>query len=61
MLGGPMLGDYLLGVMLLIAGVVWAIRLEGKVALADQQNTQILDRLERIERLIDQLVKFNAQ
>lgn len=46
--------------MALIAGVVWLVRLEGKIALTDQQNQAILDRLERIERLLDRLLVLNG-
>ena len=47
--------------MVVVGGVVWAVRLEGKVALTDQQTTAIIDRLERIEQLLDSLVKFNGR
>jgi hypothetical protein len=44
----------------IIGGVIWAVRLEGKVALTAQQNAAIIDRLVRIEGLLDSLVKFNG-
>ena len=53
-----------------ISGIVWLVRLEGKVKLADQRALDALtlgterydalvNRLARIEVLLDSLVKFN--
>ena len=53
--------EILAAFMVVIGGVVWAVRLEGKVALTDQQSTTIIDRLERIEQLLDSLVRFNGR
>ena len=38
---------------LVIGGVVWLVRLEGKIHVTDAQFTEIIRRLDRIERRQD--------
>ena len=43
-----------------IGGLVWIIRLEGRVNVSDERQQDIIKRLMRIEALIDKLVRFNG-
>jgi hypothetical protein len=36
-----------------VGAIVWLVRLEGRINVADARHEDIVDRLERIERKID--------
>lgn len=36
-----------------IGGIVWLVRLEGRINVADSRQTDIIGRLERIEHKLD--------
>lgn len=46
-------GTILSGFMMLIGGVVWLVRLEGRVNVTSAQFEEILRRLDRIEHRQD--------
>ena len=46
-------GTILAGVALIVGGVVWLVRLEGRVNLNDSRHDDITNRLIRIENKID--------
>jgi len=46
-------GTMLAGAALIVGGVVWLVRLEGRVNLNDSRHDDITNRLIRIENKID--------
>ena len=46
-------GTILAGVALIVGGLVWLVRLEGRVNLNDSRHDDITNRLIRIENKID--------
>jgi len=46
-------GSILAGVALIVGGLVWLVRLEGRVNLNDSRHDDITNRLIRIENKID--------
>jgi ABC-type transport system involved in cytochrome c biogenesis permease subunit len=40
-----------------VAGIVWAVRLEGRINVIDKSQTALSDWLERVEAKIDRLVE----
>ena len=57
--------DYWPLILTMIGGLVWIIRLEGRLNAHEEVDKQryheVADRLARIERLLDTLVKMNGK